>query len=402
MRWAAHISLLLAIAVASASASPSVPANRHARHAADAPQASAQQHSHPSAGAVRTSGAHTRKSKTYAAGFHQGFVAGRSTALRHATTAHCAAPTPKARTTQARNTDARLTNSSRRTARTSTEPDSSPVASPDASPDTSVDASFDSSPGPARTVASHQNASLQAKRAAMPAPLRGSLNSLERQNDRLDAEGLERIEDERDLDSRITHKLLVPVPASVALTVNPELPAHRRYCRPWTAHFLADLARDHDATFHKPIEVSSAVRTVAYQKRLIQTNGNAAPAVGDIVSPHLTGSAIDIPKDGFTRTEIFWMRHRLLALQQSGKIDVEEEFQQSCFHITVYKSYMPAHPGPKPAAPRSTPRPATANAHALPTPPAATASRPHTTHSTPPRPAPQHPQEPAEVIVEGQ
>ena len=38
------------------------------------------------------------------------------------------------------------------------------------------------------------------------------------------------------------------------------------------------------------------------------------------------------------------MRARLLPLQDAGKIDVEEEFQQSCFHITVYKSYVPLRP----------------------------------------------------------
>ncbi len=176
----------------------------------------------------------------------------------------------------------------------------------------------------------------------MPAPLRGSLASLERQNDRSDAEGLERIQDEADLSARIADKLLVPLPASIALTVNPDLEENHRYCRPWTAKFLADLARAHEAAFHRSIEVSSAVRTVAYQKRLMETNGNAAPAEGDLVSPHLTGATVDIAKKGLTRAELAWMRRRLADLQTAGKIDVEEEFKQSCFHITVYKSYVPA------------------------------------------------------------
>jgi hypothetical protein len=33
------------------------------------------------------------------------------------------------------------------------------------------------------------------------------------------------------------------------------------------------------------------------------------------------------------------MRTALLALENAGKLDVEEEFRQRCFHITVYKSY---------------------------------------------------------------
>jgi hypothetical protein len=185
-------------------------------------------------------------------------------------------------------------------------------------------------------------ASLTIPHGAMPAPLKGSLASLERQNDRLTAEGLERIENEDDLAARIANHLLVPVPASDALTVNPALPPNHRYCRPWTARFVADLAREHDAVFHRPLEVSSAVRTVEYQRRLMRINGNAAPAEGDVVSPHLTGATIDIAKEGLTRSEMSWMRQRLLQLEMAGKIDVEEEFQQSCFHITVYKTYAPA------------------------------------------------------------
>jgi hypothetical protein len=178
----------------------------------------------------------------------------------------------------------------------------------------------------------------------MPPPLRGSLASLERQNDRADAEGLERIEDEDDLSDRIARGFLVPVPVSSALTVNGNLPVHHRYCRPWTARFLTDLARAHAARFRSSLEVSSAVRTVEYQKRLMEVNGNAAAAEGDIVSPHLTGATIDIAKSGLTRQEIGWMRSWLLPLQKAGKIDVEEEFQQACFHITVYKSYVPSQP----------------------------------------------------------
>ena len=32
----------------------------------------------------------------------------------------------------------------------------------------------------------------------------------------------------------------------------------------------------------------------------------------------------------------------VLPLMQGGKLDVEEEFQQSCFHISVYRAYLPA------------------------------------------------------------
>ena len=87
--------------------------------------------------------------------------------------------------------------------------------------------------------------------------------------------------------------------------------------------------------------VDSAVRTVQVQRRLLRTNGNAAPAAGDTASPHLTGQAVDIGKRGFTLAEIAWMRTYLQPLIAAGTIDVEEEFQQSCFHISVYRNYIP-------------------------------------------------------------
>jgi hypothetical protein len=193
-------------------------------------------------------------------------------------------------------------------------------------------------------------------RLSLPPPLFGSRASLERQNTRTEADNLERIEDDDDLADRIAHGLLVPVPVSATLTINQSLPAQRRYCRPWTATFLADLARAHGAAFHKPLYVSSAVRTVAYQKQLMETNGNAAAAEGDIASPHLTGATVDLAKQGLSRQELGWLRGWLLPLQVVGKIDVEEEFRQTCFHITVYKSYVPARAPSATRQAKSTPR----------------------------------------------
>jgi hypothetical protein len=167
--------------------------------------------------------------------------------------------------------------------------------------------------------------------------LRGTHDSLVRQNTRSEEENLERIENDVDLQDRIDRGLLVRVPESSALAVNSALPDNRRYCRPWTADFLTNLARAHFSQFHTPLMVSSAVRTVEYQMRLMRINGNAADAEGDIVSPHLTGATIDIAKSGLSRHELEWMRRQLLAYQNAGIIDVEEEFHQRCFHITVYK-----------------------------------------------------------------
>lgn len=213
-----------------------------------------------------------------------------------------------------------------------------PAADVDNPPARSEGASLLWTPGPHQPPVTLK-ASLHMLHEPYPAALRGSLESLQRQNSRLDAEGLQRVEDDRDLEYRIAHKLLVPLPASENLTVNPKLPQERRYCRPWTAQFLTDLARMHEAVFHRPLRVDSAVRTVKYQRRLVSINANAAPAEGAIASPHETGATIDIGKRGMTWREIGWMRRYLLKLQDAGFIDVEEEFYQACFHITVYDTY---------------------------------------------------------------
>jgi hypothetical protein len=183
-------------------------------------------------------------------------------------------------------------------------------------------------------------------RLIVPAALKGSHEILVHQNEMADSEGLDRVQNDADLDRLRESRLLVPIPAVTGLASDERLPSNRRYCRPWTAQFLAVLARTHYARFHAALQVNSAVRTVEVQERLLRTNGNAAPAEGATASPHLTGQAIDIGKHGLSLTEIAWLRGYLLPLVQAGKVDVEEEFQQACFHISVYRSYVP-EPAPR-------------------------------------------------------
>ncbi len=179
-------------------------------------------------------------------------------------------------------------------------------------------------------------------RLIMPPALKGSHEILLRQNQVADRDGLHRIQSDDDLIDMRNQGLLVPIPANASLDVDERLPGNRRFCRPWTSQFLSTLSRAHYARFHTALQVNSAVRTAEFQQHLIRINGNAAPAEGDTASPHLTGQAIDIAKRGLSLTEIAWMRGYLLPLVQAGKVDVEEEFQQSCFHISVYKRYTPA------------------------------------------------------------
>jgi hypothetical protein len=179
-------------------------------------------------------------------------------------------------------------------------------------------------------------------RLVVPPPLYGSHENLLHQNEMANHDGLDRIRDDADLLDLRRQQKLVPLPENDALRVDASLPENRRFSRPWTATFLSVLARDYYATFHQPLQVDSAVRTVAVQQRLTHSNGNAAPSTGDTASPHLTGQAVDIAKHGLSITQIAWMRTYLQPLIGEGKIDVEEEFQQACFHISVYRNYVPS------------------------------------------------------------
>jgi len=168
-------------------------------------------------------------------------------------------------------------------------------------------------------------------------PVKGSRESLLRQNERTDE--LERIQDDDQLAELTQNGSLIELPSNRSVGVAGNLPEDRRYCRPWTRTFVEDFSRDYYDEFHQPLTVTSAVRTVEVQKKLRRHNHNAAETDGDLASPHLTGATIDIGKRGMTKAQLKWCREYLLEQQNRGSVDVEEEFRQRVFHITVYKDY---------------------------------------------------------------
>jgi hypothetical protein len=177
-------------------------------------------------------------------------------------------------------------------------------------------------------------------RIRMLPAMKGSHEILVHQNQMAVADGLDRIEDDDQLQQMRHYKLLVSLPNNESIMVNDTMPSNRRYARPWAVRFLNDLSRAHYARFHTPLVITSAVRTVEFQKHLVRINGNAAPPTGDVASPHLYGQAIDLGKRGMSMTEIAWMRAYLTPVEAAGKVDVEEEFQQACFHISIYRRYL--------------------------------------------------------------
>ena len=192
--------------------------------------------------------------------------------------------------------------------------------------------------------ARHHARNERLQRMMFASPIRGSQESLLRQNLRVDQDDLVRIQTDSQLESLTQSNALVALPDNNRVSVASNLPLNRRYCQPWTRAFLEDFGAKYYTTFHQPLMVTSAVRTVAFQEHLRRHNRNAAEAEGDLASPHLTGAAIDIAKRGLTRKQLDWARDYLLQSQNNGYLDVEEEFRQRVFHITVYKDYELANP----------------------------------------------------------
>ncbi len=169
--------------------------------------------------------------------------------------------------------------------------------------------------------------------------LRGSHDSLLRQNAEIDRLQLARISDDEELDEIIQRQELVEIEDSAQLRLAGNLKGSRRYCRSWTRDFVQDFSQAFYQEFRRPIQVNSAVRTVAQQKKLRRRNRNAAPAEGDTASSHLAGVAVDIAKTGMTRKQRKWVDQYFLQLQTLGLIEAAEERRQPVYHVMVSDRY---------------------------------------------------------------
>jgi hypothetical protein len=197
---------------------------------------------------------------------------------------------------------------------------------------------------------------------------RPSHDSLLRQNEEIDRLDLPRIQDDDELEALKTSHDLVPIEAGETLRFDPRLDPSRRYCRPWTRDFVADLSEVYYREFHDQIQVNSAVRTVKVQKKLRRHNRNAAPVDGDTASSHLAGITVDLQRRGMSKEQIHFVERYLFYLNALGLVEPEEERHQWVFHVMVSERYsdwretqtmFPGLPNEEPAA---TPVTATADA----------------------------------------
>lgn len=196
----------------------------------------------------------------------------------------------------------------------------------------------------------------EAQRVRKPS-LKGSTESLDRQNLEAELEHLTKIENAGQLEKFIKAGLLVRLPENSHISVDPYLPEYRRYCRPWTAKFLQDLGNEHAKKFPNghALMITSAVRPENVQRNL--HNRNASPR-----SVHPTGSTVDMTygpiykkdKDGkkiykhgkpqvwylgMSEAEQKWMNTKLLQLERQNLVEATKEHMQPCYHVMVFKAY---------------------------------------------------------------
>ncbi len=175
----------------------------------------------------------------------------------------------------------------------------------------------------------------QPKRKKMPDPLKGSKQSMRRQNAMADRYNLSRIEDDAMLRRFINAGLLVPLkPDGRTYFYDSDSPREYAYARPYTRQFIERLSGQYCEKFHKKLKVTSAVRPRTYQNRLRHNNANASRA-----SSHMTGATVDISKVGMKRAEKRWMQNVLRSLEYRGCVEATEENRQATFHIMVYPTY---------------------------------------------------------------
>ena len=169
--------------------------------------------------------------------------------------------------------------------------------------------------------------------------LRGSYDSMLRQNEEIDRLLLPRIQNDDELQEMILRQELLELSDSEGVALAPNLDITRRYARPWTRDFVNDLGDAFYAEFGRSIQITSAVRTVEQQKKLRRRNRNAAPIEGEVASSHLAGTTVDIGKRGLSRKEKKWVEQYLKTLQDNGLIEAAEERRQACFHVMVLQRY---------------------------------------------------------------
>lgn len=159
------------------------------------------------------------------------------------------------------------------------------------------------------------------------------------QNKQADRDSFERVKNDARLIVLEKRGRFVPITSKVKISgIKKDID---KYVLPCAERGIVDLANAFQQDFHKKLRVTSAMRPVSDQKKLIPKNGNAAPATGQKQSLHSTGAAVDFGKRGMSQKELNWMRVYLGNLKDRHVAYPIEEFSKKhpCFHVMFFKNY---------------------------------------------------------------
>jgi hypothetical protein len=94
------------------------------------------------------------------------------------------------------------------------------------------------------------------------------------------------------------------------------------YLRPPARDTLLELAAGYDEKFHRPLPVTSLVRTLAYQRQLGETNPNATRIS---IPPHTTGLAFDVYDHYMNGPEQDALMDMVAQLEKDGRVEALRE-----------------------------------------------------------------------------
>ena len=167
-------------------------------------------------------------------------------------------------------------------------------------------------------------------------PIAGTRAALIAQNVAANHAHLARIKDTPQLKKLEKGKVLVPISHIKGVIMDSRTKPENRFLRVEAAQFLGRFAGIHLVKYHRRVFVTSAVRTMDYQRQLRKRNPNAAKAdSGLLQSSHPTGETFDISTRVMVPKEAAWARMYLYSQKRAGRIIVEEETIEPCFHIMV-------------------------------------------------------------------
>src|SRR5438270_3637490 len=94
------------------------------------------------------------------------------------------------------------------------------------------------------------------RRVAWNPVLKGSMDSMVRQNEEIDRLQLPRITDNEQLVELERTQELVPIQETRSLRVSASIQQDKRYARPWVIQFLDDMSAGFYKQFHQPMQVN--------------------------------------------------------------------------------------------------------------------------------------------------